>query len=199
MEVSMPERVLPRDDFPKVPELLIPLSRAELQELGTFTAIWSQIDWIVLIMIAHFTKAEIGAVQFMLETATTGPRINMLKRLCQEDVTDAKIAVRKLCDDNSGLIEDRNHIIHGLWAIEWDYSTGTTTPACLYQKGKRSPIPAEKLKELSDRAATFSSRLGCLLEQINPIFAGEHPRRFFFGKGDPQGHAPPPWPSTQPQ
>jgi predicted 3-demethylubiquinone-9 3-methyltransferase (glyoxalase superfamily) len=115
----MPERVLPRA-FPLVPELLIPLSNVELQELGTFAAIWGQIDWIVLTMIAHLIKADFGAVQFMLDAMTTGPRIAMLSRLCQQETNDTNKAIKKLCDDNGGLIEDRNHIIHGLWGIEWN-------------------------------------------------------------------------------
>jgi hypothetical protein len=191
----MPERVLPRDDFPDSPEYLIPLSNPELQELGTFTAIWSQIDWIIMMMIAQILKTEIGHVQLMLETMTTGPRVNLLKKLCQDD-NEIQKSIRKLCEDQGGLIEDRNHIVHGLWAIHWDYPTGVTTPSCLYQRGKRDPIPAEKLKVLSNRAARFSNRLGNLLKQMNPAWTGNPPRPFFFGAGSPEGYEPPPWPPT---
>jgi hypothetical protein len=113
----MPERVLPRA-FPVVPELLIPLSNVEIQELGTFAAIWGQIDHIVLTMISHLIKTDLGAVLFMLDATTTGPRIAMLSRLCQQKASDTNKAIKRLCDDNGGLIEDRNHIIHGLWGIE---------------------------------------------------------------------------------
>src|SRR5438046_601542 len=80
--VPMPERVLPRE-FPTPPEFLIPLSNAELQELGTFTAIWSQIDSIMLTIVHQLTGTPLGALQLMMETMTTGPRINLLKKLCQ--------------------------------------------------------------------------------------------------------------------
>jgi hypothetical protein len=47
-EALVAERVLPRD-FPIVPQLIIPLSTAELQELGIFSAIWRQLDFLLLL------------------------------------------------------------------------------------------------------------------------------------------------------
>ncbi len=134
-----------------------------------------------------------------METMTTGPRISLLRRFCQQDPDETKKAVKKLCEKNGGLVEDRNHIIHGTWAIEWDCATGICRVACIYEKNKRDPIPAERLKELSDRAAKFSNALGCLLEKMNPLLSGDRPRRFFFGKGGQEGHPPPPWPPEQQQ
>jgi hypothetical protein len=153
----MPERVLPRE-FAIPPEFLLPLSNAELQELGTFTAIWSQVDWIIMMIVCHLTKTEMGSLQLVMESMTTGPRVNLLKKLCQDRPNDIKKAITKVCDDNSGLIEDRNHILHGLWAIEWDCGTGTTEPACLFQKNRRKPIYAKKLAILSERGATGQSQ-----------------------------------------
>jgi hypothetical protein len=192
----MPERVLPRE-FSVPPEFLIPLSNAELQELGTFTAIWAQLDWIIMLVFCYVAKIETGPAHLIMENMTTGPRVGLLKKLCQADPkNDIKKSIAKICDDNGGLIEDRNHIIHGLWAIEWNYTTGRTTPACLFQKGGRKPIYAGKLAQLSDRAAKFSNELGALLAQLNPQFSRVQraPHPFFFGAGTPTGHAPPPWP-----
>jgi hypothetical protein len=194
----MVERVLPRD-FPDPPEFLIPLSNAELQELGTFTAIWSQIDWIMFMMIGQLAKVEYKTLNMMMEGMTTGPRVKLLKRLCQENPSDAAKGVTKLCNDNGGLIEDRNHIIHGLWAVDWNYATGETKAGCLFQKGKRLPISAQKLQELSNRAARFSNGLGNYMAKITPVVGiGEKPRLFLFGAGGHGGHPPPPWPPKQP-
>jgi hypothetical protein len=128
-----------------------------LQELGTFTAIWSQIDFMTIKMIALLLKISDGPAQFLLEATTTGPRINMLSRLCKEDPDELKKDIRKTCDKNNGLVEDRNHIMHGLWAVEWNTATDETSPGCYFSKGKREPIKATKLKELSNRAAIFSN------------------------------------------
>jgi hypothetical protein len=194
----MPQRMLPRN-FARPPEFLIPLSNSELQELGTFTAIWSQIDWIIMMMVSSLAKTDIKPVLLMIETMTTGPRVNLLKKLCQDDPNDTKAAIKKLCENNSGLIEERNHIIHGVWGIEWNYSTNATKAACYFPKKKRKHIYAEKLIELSQRAADFSRCLGELLEQISPYVSGEKPRPFFFGDGPPPNHQPPPpWPPEQP-
>lgn len=73
----MPERVMPRD-FPKPPIFIIPLSNSELQELGTFTAIWSQIDWTIMMLIAKLAETEMANAQLLLETMTTGPRVGLL-------------------------------------------------------------------------------------------------------------------------
>lgn len=188
----MSERVLPRQ-FDTPPELLIPLSNDELRELGTFSAIWSQIDTIMLWLIAHLAKSDMGTVNVLMDGTTTGPRVNKLSRLCS-DADPAQVALKTLLSDNGGLIEDRNHIVHGVWAIQWDVTSGETHAACLYQKGKREPIPASKLSELSNRAAKLSNSLGFLLEKINPMFGGDRPRAFFFGAGSPEGREQPPWP-----
>lgn len=195
------ERVLPRD-FPTPPSYLIPLSNDELRELGTFTAIWSQIDWIIMLTISRLANIELGPLQLLMENMTTGPRVGLLGKLCQRNPTSVAKRIGKLCKDNGGLIEDRNHIVHGLWAIEW-HSNSPTPPiaGCLYQKGGRKHIPATKLKVLSDRAAKFSNDLGKCLDELHGDAAvrGDPPRRFFFGKQSP-GHAPPPpWPPESPE
>ncbi len=196
----MPERILPRE-FEMPPHYIVPLSNLELQELGTFAAIWSQIDWIILMIYCFLAKIESGPALLTMENMTTGPRINLITKLCQADPDHhTKKAIKKLCDDNGGLVEDRNHITHGLWAIEWEYDTNKTVAACLYQKGNRKPIRADKLRTLSDRAAIFCNRLAKLSADLNPpLQRGEAPNRFWFGAGSPVGRTPPPWPPTEPQ
>src|SRR5262245_14701500 len=93
----MPERVLPRD-FPTTPELIISLSNAELQELGTFVAIWSQIDFMLLILTGHITNTNLAQMHLMMETMTTGVRVGLLTKLCQRygfDHQDAQVLTYK--------------------------------------------------------------------------------------------------------
>jgi hypothetical protein len=192
------ERILPRD-FPEPPEWIIPLSNSELVELGTFTAIWSQIDWILKEIIGHLGRIEPFALVLLSENMTTGPRVNLITRLCQDESDEIMQALKKLCDDNGGLIDSRNHVVHGLWGVHWEHEVdGPPTPACLYQKGKRDPIAAEKLVELSNRAAKFCRSLGRLLEQLTKtVNTRPRPHIFLYGKSPPQ-KPPPRWPPNAP-
>lgn len=193
----MVERVLPRD-FPVPPEFMIPLDANELRELGTFTAIWSQIDWIVMLMISRLAKVELGPLQLMVETMTTGPRVGLLTKLCQQNPSPTTKQIAKLCKKNGGLIEHRNHVIHGLWCVRWEEGIDLSA-SCLYSKGGREAIPATKLQELSNRAAKFSNALGEHLKELIPTMkVGAKPRLFLFGKGAPHRRQQPPWPPKSP-
>jgi hypothetical protein len=194
----MTERILPRD-FPTAPDYIVPLSNAELQELGTFSVIWSQVDWLMMLMIGNMLGLDIAKAITVMESMTTGPRIGLLTKLCLQDIENpVKRAIKKVCDDNGGLIEDRNHIIHGLWAIHCDAKMQNPKAASLYQKRNRKPIFAEKLPILSNRAAEFSRLLSEKLEELDPSFRqiAPRPRSFYFGEDSPEDNAPPPWPPT---
>src|SRR5437879_2438584 len=116
----MSERVLPRE-FSTPPQFLIPLSNAELQELGTFTAIWSQLDWILLTIFVHLTGTQPSVAFSIMENLTTGPRVGLLNKVCQHEPTERKKRIKELLDSNGGLVEDRNHVLHGMWGLEWEY------------------------------------------------------------------------------
>lgn len=190
------DRILPRK-FLVPPDYILPLNDEELRELGTFTALWSQIDWMLFLTISRLTGTDLAHLHLMTENMTTGPRVNLLKKICSDQPTDTNKKLKKLCEDNSGLIEDRNHITHGLWAILWDRENQTVAAACMYAKNKRASILASKLEELSNRAAKFSNALGALLEQLDPLFAGRRPRRLVYYEdknNHPSDLEPPPWP-----
>lgn len=191
----MVERILPRD-FEVPPQFIVPLSNAELQELGTFTAIWSQIDWMLIMAISFVSKIEMPTVLIITDTMTTGPRVGLLSKLCKkEPATSTMKMIGKLCDDNGGLIEDRNHIMHGLWAVHFDRDSGVLDAACHFHKGQRADISVSKLKTLSDRAAKLSNGLGKAISELAPLFAtNSAPMTFYVGKGDP----PTPLPSWPP-
>lgn len=190
------------DTSERPPEFAVPLTFAELQELGTFVAIWSQIDFLAAALIAHLTNTNMPACVLFLESSSTGPRINILKKAAKRPPeTDLKKRIISLCADNSGLIEDRNHIMHGFWAINWELHNDNASAACLFQKGLRRPIFAEKLKVLADRAAQLSNGLGKALRELERVddTLPPPPTPYFFGDGDPPpGKRPPPWPPKLP-
>lgn len=193
--------ILPRQ-FETPPQFAVPLTLDELQELGTFVAIWSQIDFLAASLIAHLTNTNMPACILFLESSTTGPRINILKKAASRPPkTDLKNKIASLCDENGGLIEDRNHIMHGFWAINWNLHNDEASAACLFQKGLRRPIFAAKLKILTNRAAKLSNGLGKALRELGRV--GDKlpppPMPYFFGEGDPPpGKHTPPWPPKFP-
>src|SRR5258708_12696517 len=153
-------------------------------------------------MYYHIGKMEMGGGILKMENMKTGPRVNLVTKTCKADPNnDVKKAIKKVCDDNGGLIEDRNHVMHGLWAIEWEYATNKASAACLYPKGARKPMPAGKLVELSNRAATLCHTLADLLGQLNPqLNRGvlHAPLPSLFPTSTPHSHPPPPSPPPFP-
>lgn len=198
---SFPTGLLHRE-FPVPPALCVPLSDTQLQELGAFVAIWSQIDFLAASLIAHLTNTNMPACILFLESSTTGPRINILKKAASRPpTTDHKTKIVSLCEENSGLIEDRNHIMHGLWAINWNYHNDDASAACLFQKGLRRPIFAKNLKIITNRAAKLSNGLGKALRELGRVDdkLPLPPTPTFFGEGDPPpGKHTPTWPPKSP-
>src|SRR4051794_40987679 len=71
----------PNDNHPTPPAFQVPLDAEQLAALGLFHAVWSQIDHFILDMISVVLQAPYGSALFLLESVTTGPRINYLRRL----------------------------------------------------------------------------------------------------------------------
>jgi hypothetical protein len=126
----------------------------------------------------------------------------MLRKVAKQEIkdnaeaakTDTGVAARNaslqkvadLCRDMGGLIECRNHLMHGLWAIHWP-DDGETEAASHFAKNPK-PIMATKVAALTDQAATFSSELGLAWRALTPhdfLAQAPLPRPFYFGDGDP--------------
>jgi hypothetical protein len=194
------ERILPRH-FHVPPAFAIPLSGEELKELGTFVAIWSQIDFLVGNLLGALTGTS--QALFFLENATTGPRINLLKKAASKSPkTQIKTRIIQLCNDNGGLLEQRNHIMHGLWAIEWNLKSNVVSAGCTYQKGWEKPIAASKLSILSDRAAKLAHDLGKVYRELLRIDDKWPPApiSYYFAGGElPKEQPFPQWPPKSPE
>lgn len=176
-----------------IPEFHIPLGGEQLKELGRFCVVWSQIDTLVTLLMAELTKTDAHSIDIMTGQATTSPRVNMLQKLAKARSTDHNMKVlADICEKMGGLLEKRNHLMHGLWAIYWA-DNGDTQAASHYSRRRDKPIMASQLVEVTDAAAEFSANLGKILRAISPILADDPgpPRSFFFGPGDPAKKKPP--------
>jgi hypothetical protein len=178
---------------PILPAFRIPLSPDQLTLLGVFCAIWSQIDYFAGLTIAGLLKTPIGAAETFMENMTTGPRINMLRRLSAriEDEEHKKLA-KTFCTDMSPLIEDRNHLLHGMWGWHTAKDPKDMFAASHYAKRDGKPIAASKLLVLCNRASTQTHVIVKIqrhvynLDHLKPDPTGEQPS-FFFGADGPPG------------
>jgi hypothetical protein len=174
------------------PEFAIPLSGDQLKELGLFCAVWSQVDTLITFLLSHFSEADFRAIETMTGQATTTPRVNMLKKLAKASGEPAALRLVEICAEMGGLLEDRNHLMHGLWAIYWA-ANGDTQAGSDYNKRRMQPIMAARLPKLTDQAAKFSAELGAAARALIPAFRTPvpPPRTVYFGPGDPATKKPP--------
>lgn len=168
-------------------EYEIPLAPGHLQNLGILTALCSQIDFLMGEAISSLTKTPWWAMTAMLDSATTGPRLAALRKITSQ-VRDPKTKslARKAVSEISRFIETRNHVIHGLWAIQVLEAQKTTKPGCYFNRQSDKPVLAEDLPKLVLRATKITRLLGELIEHISPTGAQPwtKPRRLFVANKD---------------
>lgn len=157
------------DSLPLESEYEIPLTDEELLELGRFTAIFSQVDFLLNEAISALTKTPWWAMAIMLETATTGPKVHMLGKIlpnikdprARHLATEARELLLKLLDK-------RNHVIHGMWAKHIITPQRAVKPACMFMRYKDKPVFPEDLRKLSIKGAKITRYLGELLTHLAP-------------------------------
>ena len=152
------------------PAFEIVLSEEQLEDLGRFTAIFSQIDFMMFQVIAHAARLQAKDLMALIEGTTTGQRLAMLRRLAKHmPDPDLRKKAEDVCSGLAGLNDHRNHILHGVWGLEWDTERDVLRPACAYERNRDNNILATKLPELCDRAATLSRKVGELLGIFNSV------------------------------
>jgi len=184
------------DENPSVqkPAYTVTLNPDELAWFGLFNAVWSQIDFFTGMAIAGLLKTEFASATMFMDNMTTGPRINLMRRLIPRIEGDPhKILAKQFCTDMGGLIEKRNHLLHGMWG--WTKPDGATefVSACHYDKKNENPIFASEIPALYERAA---KQTHVIVQVQAHIF--KHPEMvskpgapapsFFFGPGPPPGY-----------
>jgi len=182
---------------PTEPAFMIVLSEEELEDLGKFTAIISQIDFMMFQVIANASKIRPQDLMALIEGTTTGQRLSMLRRLAENMQNDPiRKKAEELCRGLAALNDKRNHILHGVWGLNWDFHRDTLKPACAYERNRDNPIFAGQLPELCERAAKLSLKVLDLMQMFNPDAykdAGPPPFRFIFHKGPPPNRPAPEW------
>ena len=171
-----------------LPAFPVPLSDEQLQELGLFCAVWSQIDMQITMLLTHLSGAPSVDVIAMTGAATTSPRITMLERIIKRlrkdeanadpkpsDAATAHDAVLEqilqACKKLHGLAEDRNHLMHGFWSSFHPPRSGETVGS-YYDKRRDDPIMVSKLPGLTDKAALISSQLDHAWHRLEQIRQG---------------------------
>lgn len=67
-----------------VPEFRISLSDQELADLGQFYAVWSQIDFLLCMLVSRVLNVESGVGGAFMDAMTTGARLDLLRRNLEE-------------------------------------------------------------------------------------------------------------------
>jgi hypothetical protein len=174
----------------------IVLSEEQLEDLGRFTALFSQIDAMLFQIIAGASKTNTKSLMALIEGTTSGQRLSMLRRLAN-DMEDEGIQrkAKSVCAAFGGLTDKRNHLLHGIWGLQWNFEKNTLKPACTYERNRENPIYAKQLPELCKRAAELSLKVAELLSNISPTILkpGEQlPRLLLIGNGPPPPNLRPP-------
>jgi hypothetical protein len=139
----------------------VPLSINQAIALGQFTAMWGQIDEMMLVCIAVMLKIDVAAAAQLSEGQTSGPRLNKLYELTKTH-SNGKIAIKakKVFSIISPLITKRNHLMHGMWG--YHRSESGTVPACRYSK-VNTPIPAPDVLKIMASTAAATKEMAQLL------------------------------------
>jgi len=137
-----------------LPAYRVALSADEAFMLGTFTAIWGQIDFFIGLCTAALLKTEFYAAEVLMQNMTTGPRLNLFMSLIRERVSDKAVSAlaKEFNSGLSALIEKRNQLMHGMWGIVSD--AGKITSAGSYHaKHKTNYLMADELPKLINDAS----------------------------------------------
>jgi hypothetical protein len=173
---------------------LIVLSEEQLEDLGKFTAIFSQIDHMMFQIVGLASKTRGKNLLALIEGTTAGQRLAMLRRLADQMIDpDLRKKAKDVCGGLAALNEKRNHILHGVWGLEWDTKKDKLHPACAYERNSENPIYATQLPELCERAAKVSLKVLELLSILGTPLNGSPPHRFLIRAGPPPDRPAPDW------
>jgi hypothetical protein len=173
---------------PDEPEYFIPLDHDQLAELGRLTSAWSQIDFMLVLVVAVITKTEIGWMMTFCDNMMSGGRINLFRKLIVHIESDEtrKLATA-LCERLGKLVGQRNHIVHGLWGYHINQEKKKQYPACHNGANPQAPIYAATLPDLRKRVIAETRQIGLILRTLSPkdFNRGVPPEKFLFGPGPP--------------
>jgi hypothetical protein len=169
------------------PEYKITLSDAELIELGRFSALWSQMDLLICLALSMLTDCDLKTTLAFVGASTTGPKLNLLRR--QEIDDDETTALIKSIGNKIGtVIEDRNHIVHGVWGMHTDEDGIAKAGSYFPRKGVDKPLYADRLSGLCETVADITRDLGKLMSLLNRRYVQKtDPQELWFSSDPPPG------------
>jgi hypothetical protein len=180
---------------PTEPAFEIVLDDVELENLGLFIATISQIDHIIYRLIGAVSGTRELKLLALIEGSQLGQRIAILRRLAgQIPDKETSSKIKELCSTAGSLAEKRNHILHGVWGLQYDPERHSLHPACAYERNRSNPIFSTQLPELCERSALFALKAFALLKEVEPNLTGEAPVRLILMQGTaPTDRGPPSW------
>lgn len=155
-------------------EYEIPLSDNEIMHLGRFAAVFSQVDYLLNEAISALTKSPWWAANIMLDNVTTGPKLQMLRKIIKKTEADpavdseARTLATKAADALASLLDKRNHVVHGMWSQQLVTPQRAVKPACFLHRFADGPVFASELKNLATKGAEVTRLLGDLLTHLSP-------------------------------
>lgn len=164
-------------------EFRLALSEKELTALGRFYVVWSQIDFLLACVISRIMNVEHGIGSAFMDTMTTGARLAMLRRNL-DNIADPEIRedARRFCNGLAALVDQRNHITHGMWGTYVNPATKAEYSAAYFGTKGFKPLYASELAELALRAGRKTRELGKILNRLNPGYTLTPEKPFWFSE-----------------
>ncbi len=179
-------------------EYTIPLTEAELADLGRFFALWGQMDLMICMVLSLITGCTLPAALAFVGGSTTGPKLTLLQRQKLEDA-DTAAHLKQTCKRIAKLLDDRNHIAHGMWGIHTDSEGQAKAGSYFPRSGVDAPLFADRLSDLCEAVAVVTRDLGKLMSLLNPAYRQrDRPIRFWFSSHAPAGTTAAEWEKLKP-
>lgn len=184
----MEEPKTPEDTIDIGSEYEIPLGLEHLQKLGLFTALYSQIDYLLIVLISHLTQAPIDDLTTIVDGTTLGTKLNIFRRLSRNlEWTTAHGQMKELEQKLGSVIEKRNHVIHGIWAQHIILEQKSVKVGCYFNKSSKNTVFPDDLDALITQGASITRLIGNLINFVGPksdLWYWTEPRRLMVCNDD---------------
>jgi hypothetical protein len=175
----------PKNHAVVLPAYRIPLTPEQTMMLGTFMAVWGQIDHFLGLCISALLKVDPFAAETLMENMTTGPRLNLFHRLTKSSPLspEARKIAKAFYTDLSSLIEKRNQLMHGIWGIE--VRGAKSFGASVYYAKTNARLLATELPDLVIKAAYQTHRIVTIATYLTTLtwsYDSDNPPLFMFGE-----------------
>lgn len=169
----------------------IPLSDEQLMLLGKLGAVWSQMDYFLLVAIEKMTGMTGPDIEVMFDKRPTGPRIHVFKHLSNNLSNDeARELAERFCKKSNSVLGRRNHLTHGIWGLfspDGSNSDADCRPACYFPGNKKGLIYAAELTEIVQKATEVSSLIAEFVSLNARQFRTQTGLKLYMGYGPPEG------------